>query len=51
MIVPGISKVFAAVLVLFGSAYAADSQPTVRFQEEPGKLAITVAGRPVATYV
>jgi len=51
MTVPEMSKVFAAALVLIGSAYAADSQPTVRFQEEPGKLTITVAGGPVATYV
>ena len=51
MIVPGILKAFSAALVLVGSAYAADSQPTVRFQEEPGKLTITVSGQPVATYV
>ena len=41
----------ASILFLVGSAYAADAQPTVRFQQEPGKLTITVAGRPVATYV
>ena len=54
MIVPGIAKAFSAAVHVSASdaAYAADSQPDRSLsKQEPGKVTITVAGQPVATYV